>query len=65
MLRVGVMMFTETGSPNSNVDGGYVRAAIRDMTEANKTKFMAHAEQPRRHTDKSNNGKAGLAMAEA
>ena len=26
-FRIGVMMFTETGNPNSNVDGGYIRAA--------------------------------------
>jgi len=31
-FRVGLMMFTETGSPNNNVDGGYVRAAVRDLT---------------------------------
>ena len=32
VVRVGVMMFTETGNPNNNIAGGYIRAAIRDMT---------------------------------
>ena len=41
VVRVGVMMFNETGNPNNNVGGGYVRAAIRNMTTANKTQYMA------------------------
>ena len=39
-FRLGLMLFTETGGPNSNTDGGYMRAAIRDLTAANKTRFM-------------------------
>jgi type IV pilus assembly protein PilY1 len=65
VVRVGVMMFNETGSPNNNIGGGYVRAAIRNMTEANKTKYMAMLSSFHVVTDRSNNGKAGLAMAEA
>src|SRR6185369_16576926 len=34
--NVGLMMFPETGNPNDNVDGGYVRFAVRQMTTANK-----------------------------
>jgi type IV pilus assembly protein PilY1 len=34
-FNLGLMMFTETGSPNSNTDGGYVRFAIQAMTDAN------------------------------
>ena len=30
-VPLGLMLFTETGNPNNNVDGGYVRAAIRDL----------------------------------
>ena len=39
-FRLGVMFSTETGSGDSNVDGGYIRAAIRDLTSANKTAFV-------------------------
>ncbi|HUG04900.1 MAG TPA: hypothetical protein VML92_10780 [Steroidobacteraceae bacterium] len=65
VLRVGVMMFNETGSPNNNVGGGYVRGAIRNMTDANKTLYMNMLSSFNVVTDRSNNGKAGLAMAEA
>ena len=33
-FRLGIMMSTETGSGNSNTDGGYVRFAIQDMTDS-------------------------------
>ena len=65
VVRVGVMMFNETGNPNNSVGGGYVRAAIRDMTAANKTLYMDLLTSFHVVTDRSNNGKAGLAMAEA
>ena len=42
------MLFTETGNPNSNIDGGYVRAAVRDFNAANKTAVHEPAQQPRR-----------------
>jgi type IV pilus assembly protein PilY1 len=65
LMRVGLMLYTETGSPNNNVKGGYVRAAIRDMTAANKTLYGAMFSGLNKNTDKSDGGKAGLAMAEA
>jgi type IV pilus assembly protein PilY1 len=34
-FNLGLMMFTETGNPNSNTDGGYVRFAIQPMTDLN------------------------------
>ena len=34
-FNVGLMSFVETGGGNSNVDGSYMRAAIRQMTSAN------------------------------
>ena len=64
-FRVGLMMFTETGSPNNNVDGGYVRAGIRDLTLPYKTTFMGLLNNLHVLNDKSNGGKAGLTMAEA
>lgn len=36
-FNLGIMMFTETGSPNSNTDGGYVRFAIQGMTQTDGT----------------------------
>ena len=32
-FNLGLMLFTETGNPNNNVDGGYVRFAIQSMTD--------------------------------
>jgi type IV pilus assembly protein PilY1 len=64
-FRLGLMLFTETGGGNSNVDGGYVRAAIRDLTSANKAKFVALVNSLDKNADKSNGGKAGKTMAEA
>ena len=64
-FNVGLMMFTETGSGNSGNDGGYVRAAIRLMNSANKTKYAAMINSLDVTSDKSNGGKAGKAMEEA
>lgn len=33
-FNLGLMMFTETGSPNTNIDGGYVRFAVQPMTDS-------------------------------
>ncbi len=66
-FRVGLMLFTETGNPNSNVDGGYVRAAVRNMTggpTGNKAKYMALLNSLNKLGDKSNGGKAGKTMSE-
>ena len=64
-FRVGLMLFTETGNPNNNIDGGYVRAAVRDFTSANKTKYMALLNSLNVTGDKSNGGKAGKTFSEA
>ena len=40
-FRVGVMFATETGGGDSNINGGYMRAAIRPMTTANKALYSA------------------------
>jgi Tfp pilus tip-associated adhesin PilY1 len=39
--NVGLLMFPETGNPNDNVDGAYVRFAIRQMTQQNKSVFAS------------------------
>lgn len=64
-FNVGIMLFTETGNPNSNVDGGYVRAAVRPMNETNQGIYSALINSFDKLGDKSNGGKAGLTMAEA
>ncbi len=64
-VNVGIMMFTETGGGDSNVDGAYVRAAVRPMTAANKTKYSDLILSFDAIQDRSNSGKAGLTMAEA
>jgi len=65
VLRLGLMLYTETGNPNNNTAGGYVRAAIRNMTTANKALYVNMFNGLNQNGDKSNGGKAGLAMAEA
>lgn len=64
-FRIGIMMFTETGSGNSGNDGSYVRAAIRLIDSTNKTKYQSLVTSLDKIDDKSNGGKAGLAMIEA
>jgi hypothetical protein len=64
-FRLGLMMFTETGELNNTVDGAYVRAAIRDMNADNKAKYIDLFNELEVVYDRSNSGKAGLAMAEA
>ena len=64
-FRVGLMLFTETGSPNNNIDGGYVRAAVRDLDGTYKPLFMNLLNSLHKLNDKSNSGKASIAMMEA
>lgn len=64
-FRVGLMMFTETGSGNSGDDGAYVRSAVRLLDTNYQTKLAAMLNSLSSNGDKSNGGKAGLTMAEA
>ena len=64
-FRVGLMLFSETGSPNSNVDGGYVRAAIRDLNSTTGPLYANLLQSLHILNDKSNGGKVGLTMMEA
>ena len=34
-FNVGLMMYAETGNPNDNIDGGVMRAGVRQMTATN------------------------------
>ncbi|WP_431112225.1 pilus assembly protein [Variovorax paradoxus] len=63
-FKVGLMMFSETGGGNSNIDGAYLRAGVRMMDDANKLKYGALIRSLGKNDDKSNGGKAGKMMAE-
>ncbi|MBF0179030.1 MAG: hypothetical protein HQM03_03270, partial [Magnetococcales bacterium] len=65
IFNVGLMMFPETGNPNDNVDGGYVRFAIRQMTNTNKTVLADMVNALDILNDKGNNATTGLAMYES
>lgn len=64
-FRVGLMMFTETGSGNSGNDGAYMRSAVRLLDTNYQTKLAALLNSLSSNGDKSNGGKAGVTMAEA
>lgn len=64
-FRLGLMLFTETGKGNNTVDGAYVRAALRLMTEDNRAKYKNLLNSIDIGDDKGNAGKASLAMEEA
>jgi len=64
-FRVGVLFAAETGSPNNNTDGGYVRAAMRPMTADNKAIYGAFLSSIDSNSDKGNGGSSSLVMAEA
>jgi type IV pilus assembly protein PilY1 len=64
-FNVGLMMMAETGSPNDNVDGGVMRAGIRQMTTANRGKIVDFFATVDGDFDKSNNTSMGMAFYEA
>jgi type IV pilus assembly protein PilY1 len=64
-FNIGVMLQTETGGDNGGLGGGYVRAAIRPMTAANKVKYEAFLNSLDKLADKSNGGSSGVGMVDA
>jgi type IV pilus assembly protein PilY1 len=64
-FRVGLMMFTETGSGDTGNDGAYVRAAIRTMDSTNLARYAAMVNGFNVVNDKGNAGKSALSMVEA
>ena len=64
-FRVGLMLFTESGTGNSGTDGGYVRAAIRDLNAVNRPLYQALVSSLHVRDDKSNSGKLGKTMTDA
>jgi type IV pilus assembly protein PilY1 len=63
-IRLGFMMYSESGGGNKNPDGAYVRAGVRTMTETNKGLYEDLVKSFHDTDDKSNNGKLGLTMSE-
>jgi type IV pilus assembly protein PilY1 len=64
-FNVGIMLASESGSPNNNIKGGYVRAAFRPMTTANKTLYRDLILSLSERDDKGDGGYSALTMAEA
>ncbi len=64
-FRVGLMMFTETGSDNPNPGGAYVRAAVRTMDTTTRGVYADMINALDRNDDKGNGRALGLGMAEA
>ncbi|MGH8690777.1 MAG: hypothetical protein ACREUS_07090 [Burkholderiales bacterium] len=63
-FNVGMALFVETGSPNDNIDGAYIRFALRQMTPTNKARFTSMIYALDNLGDKGNNATYSLAMDE-
>lgn len=64
-FRVGLMLYTETGSGNGNPGGAYVRAAMRMMDSTTKTTYSNLVSSLSESGDRGNGRSLGLAMVEA
>jgi len=64
-VRVGLMLFTESGGGNSNDKGSYVRAAIRTMEDPYKTALKNLVDSINNNDDKGDQALWSMAMAEA
>ena len=64
-FNVGIMFSSESGGQNKGNEGGYIRAAIRPMTTANKAKYVSLINGFDKLADKGNGGASGLNMSEA
>jgi type IV pilus assembly protein PilY1 len=64
-FNVGILFANETGNPNNNVAGGYIRAAIRPMTNSTKALYATLIGNLDKLKDKGNGGYSALEMAEA
>jgi len=64
-FNVGLMMMPETGNPNDNTDGGYVRFHTRQMTLANKTALASIVSNFNQLADVGNNATHGAMLYEA
>ena len=64
-FHIGIMFSAETGSPNNNIAGGYVRAAIRMITKDTKPAYTDLVYSLDKTKDAGNGGQSSLVMAEA
>src|SRR3990172_5299962 len=64
-VNLGLMMFGETGSGNTNPVTSYVRFAVRNMTTSNKGALQNLINNLNINNDKSSNAPYGFAMFEA
>ncbi len=64
-FNVGLMMYAETGEGNSNVDGGVMRAGVRQMSTTNRQRLVDFFANVDGDFDKSNNTSMGMAFNEA
>jgi type IV pilus assembly protein PilY1 len=64
-MKVGLMLFTESGGGNSNNKGAYVRAAVRTMDSDYKTALQNLVNSIDQVNDKGDQALWSLAMAEA
>ena len=64
-FNVGLMMFSETGSPDDNIDGGVMRMGMRWMNSTNRSALVNFFQSVDSGFDKSNNTSMGLAFNEA
>lgn len=64
-FRVGLLLGTESGTGNSNTQGGYVRAATRAMDSATKAKYAAMIDTLDVNADQGSGGVGAMQMVEA
>lgn len=64
-FNIGIMLAAETGKSNNNIQGGYVRAAMREMTATSRGVYANLINSFDVGADKGNSGQASLVMAEA
>ncbi|MFT7457712.1 MAG: Tfp pilus tip-associated adhesin PilY1 [Planctomycetota bacterium] len=63
-FNVGLLMFPETGGDNDSIDGAYIRFAVRQMTNANKTVLSNLVNGLNKIADKGNNASPAQGMIE-
>ena len=64
-VRLGLMMFSESGGGNRGPDGGYVRYAVQTMSTTNLNTLRALINGLNENNDKGNGSNNALAMHEA
>jgi Tfp pilus tip-associated adhesin PilY1 len=63
-FNLGMMLYPETGGGNDNIDGAYLRYAVRQMTPANKAVLSGLVNAFNVNTDKGNNATLSEGMVD-